>query len=245
MNSPNALTLPDVRKPWFKRLALRYVQKRASNELDGLWVSGLEECRALCQSGPIILAPNHVAWWDSMLLLCLDDALNSDGFAIMDNENLKKLPFFKWLGAVGIEKKNPRQAMKELRCAAELLSAPRRSMWIFPQGHQRPAHLRPLKFKGGVAKLAQWTQCPVVPVSIQYAFREAEMPSACFHFGTPMAHDTPGLLESLEAAVENGLSQIDSFLEGECHFTPLIPPRQTVASQGLGARILAFLAEAA
>ena len=40
----------------------------------------------------------------STVLLCLEDALMSEGFAIMDQNNLKKLPFFKWLGAIGIQK---------------------------------------------------------------------------------------------------------------------------------------------
>ncbi|MGC6510199.1 MAG: lysophospholipid acyltransferase family protein [Myxococcota bacterium] len=245
MNSPNALCLPDTRIPWFKNLALRYVRKRVRNELDGLWVNGLETSKALCQDSPVIFAPNHVAWWDSMLLLCLEDALMSEGFAIMDQNNLKKLPFFKWLGAIGIQKSQPKQAIKDLRRAAEVLTGPRRSLWIFPQGYQRPSHLRPLKFKAGVVKLARWTQCPVVPVSIQYAYREAEVPSACFHFGSPLSHDEPELLTQLEHAVENGLSEIDRFLEGENQFTPIIQPRPFRSSEGLGARILAFLAEAA
>ena len=155
MSPSYALSQKDSRKPWFKRLALRYVQKRVKNDLDGLWVDGLEACIELSQKGPIILAANHVAWWDAMLLLCIDEAMQTDGFAIMDSKNLRQLPFFKWVGAVGIQKDNPRQALKDLRSASQVLSAPHRSLWIFPQGHQRPAHLRPLNFKHGVVKLAQ------------------------------------------------------------------------------------------
>ena len=245
MNTPTLPPLPDQRKPWFKTIALRYVQNRVKNDLDGLWVEGLEACIELSKERPIIFAANHVAWWDAMLLLCLDEALQTDGFAIMDAKNLQKLPFFKWVGALGIQKNQPRQALQDLRRASQVLSAPRRCLWIFPQGSQRPAHLRPLQFKGGVVKLAQWTGCPVVPVSIQYVFRELECPAACFSFGTAIEPNADQMLQKIERAVELGLERIDRFFEDDSAFTALIPPRQEQSGQGLGARLLALLAEAA
>ena len=96
MNSPNALTLPDVQKAVVQRLALRYV--RDSNELDGLWVSGLEECRALCQGGPIILAPQSCGMVGLDASLCLDECTELGWFRHHGQRKPPKAPLFQVAG---------------------------------------------------------------------------------------------------------------------------------------------------
>ena len=71
-----------------------------ARRLDGLWVSGLDQARAALAGRPLIFAANHVAWWDVLLLLVLDEELDGVGWAVMDAENLRKLPFFGWVGAL-------------------------------------------------------------------------------------------------------------------------------------------------
>ena len=231
-----------ARKTLAVRLARPYVRRRVSRDLEGLWVSGLEPARRLLAQGPVLFAANHVAWWDPMLLVLLDEALASEGYALMDAGNLARLPFFGWLGALPLGRGEA--ARTDLAAAAAQLRGPGRALWIFPQGRQRPAHLRPLGLKAGVMALAEQSGVPVLPVSLQYAFREAERPAALVHFGEARPASAPAreLLPWLEEALVSGLDTIDAFVDRhEGTFDPLVAPPAASTQEGLGARVLSWL----
>jgi len=226
-------------KPWFRALAGRYTNRKLRKSLDGVYVGGLEAARAHRARSPVLLAANHVAWWDALLLLPIDDALGGNGRALMDAANLARLPFFGWLGAVPLDRSSSERAQAGLKAAARHLSAPGEALWIFPQGKQRPAWLRPLALKRGVVRLSQLSNTPILPVSIQYGFREHAAPTAVVDFGPPIPADTPDALSVLETALCDGLSRIDMFfLEQSTHYTPLIAPRAGRSENGLGSRLL-------
>ena len=234
------LTLPaappaTARRPWFLALARRYVRRTLARRMDGVHVGGLDEARALAARGPVLFAPNHVAWWDPLLLVALDEALGTEGYALMDTANLRKLPFFGWLGAVPLQRGSARE---DLAVAAALADRPRRALWIFPQGRQRPAHLQPLDLKPGVAVLARLAQAPVVPVSLAYPFRDAPEPAAAVVFGEPLDPGRVDLLEALEARIVAGLQRIDRFAEGDEALDTLIAGRGRSPQGGLGSRLL-------
>ena len=56
-----------------------------SRGLDGLWVSGLDVARDALAQRALLFVANHVAWWDALLLLPLDEALGGTGWAMMDS----------------------------------------------------------------------------------------------------------------------------------------------------------------
>ena len=238
-----ALTLPAMRpatrrKPWFLSLARRYVRRRISGRMDGLHIGGLDAARALSARGPLLFAPNHVAWWDPLVLVALDEALGTEGYALMDATNLDKLPFLSWLGALPLDRRSPAASRAGLRLAAALADGPRRALWMFPQGRQRPAHLRPLDLKPGVGLLARLAGVPVVPVSLAYPFREAPVPAAAVVFGEPLDPRRADLLPALEAAIVTGLERIDRFSEGEIALETRIAGRTKSPQGGVGARLL-------
>lgn len=229
-----------ARRAWFLPLARGYVRRRLARDLDGVWVHGLSAAANCAAAQPLVLAANHVAWWDSFLLVALDEALGTEGFALMDAENVAQLPFFGWAGAVPLLPSRPRAG---LEAGAALLGRPGRALWIFPQGAQRPAHFRPLGFLPGIRLLARLApEAAVVPVAFQYLFREAPAPAAYVHFGAPL----PAPLiagergpQVLEDAVCAGLQSIDAAAaSGQNTFVPLIASRHRAAEQGLGARLL-------
>lgn len=204
---------PDVRrKAWFLALARRYVRRRFRMGFDGLHVEGLALVRALAEREPIIVAANHVAWWDALLAVQLDALMGAEGYCLMDADNLRRLPFFGWVGAVRLDRRSPRRAMADMKAAASLLDRPRRVLWIFPQGRQRPAHMRPLDLSSGVRWLARWSGARVVPLSINYLFREAPAPAVLASFGDPVAGERE-LLPRLEAQLVAGLGRIDRFVD--------------------------------
>ena len=248
----------DTRHPAFARLARRYARRRISHGLDGLWVAGLDEARAALSGRPLIFAANHVAWWDPLLLLVLDEALGGLGWAVMDADNLRKLPFLGWVGALPLDRSSPDSSRQCLQSCAALLDRPGRGLWIFPQGRQRPAHLRPLDLKGGLAVLHAHNPVDLIAVSIDYVFLETDHPAAMIQFSAPIpaASDAgPELLVAVEGALLDGLTVIDQAAmtatdgrRARTHpgdpfpgFVPLVGAAGRVDGEGLGARALRAL----
>ena len=228
---------PPARSPWFLGLARPYVRRRLARGLDGFYAAGVEAAREVARDRPVILAANHVGWWDSFLVVALDEALGTEGYALMDAESVRRLPFFARLGALPLDRGGASTSRAGLRAAAAKLSGPGRALWIFPQGHHRPAHLRPLGFMGGVSLLARMVpEAAVIPIAIQYAWGEQPMPAAWAHLGAPLPARALDA-DALERAVEDGLARIDAALAGEAQpFPALVAPR--VKGQGIGARLL-------
>ena len=200
----------DTRHPAFLAAARRYAGRRVARGLDGLWVSGLHETRAALSTRPLLFASNHVAWWDSLLLVVLDEALGGLGWAIMDARNLQKLKFLGWLGALPLDRSSPQRSRECLESAAALLDRPGRNIWFFPQGRQRPAHLRPLDLRHGVQIMHAHNPVDVIAVSIDYVFLERDRPAAIVRFSEPITTGGDELLPAVETAMLEGLDVIDA-----------------------------------
>jgi 1-acyl-sn-glycerol-3-phosphate acyltransferase len=218
----------DTRRQAFLRLARRYTRRRLTRGLDGLWVSGLAEARAALAQRPLIFVANHVAWWDALLLLPLDAALGGTGWAVVDSRSLRSLPFLGWVGALPLDRSSPQRSRECLQSCADLLDRPGRGVWVFPQGRQRPAHLRPLDLKTGLGIMHARSPVDLVVVSINYVFLERSRPAAVVRFSEPIAGaslaggDPAGgspahgegeagsaLLAAVESALLDGLDAID------------------------------------
>ena len=231
------------RNPIFLAGFRRYVRWRISRTFDGLWVEGLDRTRRLARRDPLVFVSNHVAFWDPLVVVAIDEALGTEGYALMDAHNLGKLPFFRWVGAVPIDRTSPSSSRRGFKVGAALCQAPGRALWVFAQGRPRPAHLRPLDIKPGVRLLARLSEASVVPVALQYLFREGEQPGIFVSLGEPLSWETvaskdgPG---AVEEAVAAGLARVDRFAEhGEGSFEALIEPERRRIDEGLGARLLA------
>jgi len=235
-------TEPDVRRrPLFLALAQRYVHRRIAREFDGLFVEGLSRAQGLAAGEPLILAANHVAWWDALVAIEIDALLGTEGYCLMDAANLRKLPFFGWAGAVPLNRDSAQTARADLRAASRLLDRAGRMLWMFPQGRQRRAHLRPLQLQSGVRLLARDSGARVLPMSLDYAYREAPAPSILVSFSEPLEASSAQFLPTLEARLCAGLARIDRFVDrGEGAFAAAVAGRtQQARSEGpVGARVL-------
>ncbi len=202
----------DTRRPAFLRYARTYARRRVAHGLDGLWVAGLDEARAALADRPVLFVANHVAWWDPLLLLVLDEALGGIGWAVMDARNLRALPFLGWVGALPLDRSTHDRSRECLAASAALLDRPGRALWMFPQGRQRPAHLRPLDLKPGLQVIHDHRPADVVAVSLNYLFLEGDRPAAVVRFAPPMGGAAVAgsvLLPAVEEALLDGLAVID------------------------------------
>ena len=248
----------DTRRPAFLSFARAYSRRRVAHGLDGLWVSGLEEARRALADRPLLFAANHVAWWDPLLLLVLDEALCGTGWAMMDHTNLRRLPFMGWVGALPLDRSSHERSRQCLEASVDLLDRPGRALWIFPQGRQRPAHLRPLDLKPGIGILHDRNPVDVVTLSLNYVFLERDRPAAVVHFSTPRtvgAVGGPSVMTTVRDSLLEGLAAIDAAtvtatdgrracthpddpLPG---FHPLVRPAHPAVQDGFGARMLTVL----
>ncbi len=215
------------RRAWFLRLARWYVRRRIRRAFDGVFVSGLAEVRERARNGPLVFAMNHVSGWDAFVVVVLDEVLGTESYCLMDADNLERLPFCGWIGAVPLRRTHPRSALVDLRLHARLLDGPGKVGWIFPQGEQRPPRIRPLGLQRGVGIFAAESRAPVIPVSLSYTFRDAPEPAVVVTLGAPCAVPRNAPPEELERRLVAGLDANDRFvLAGGASFDLVVPPRR-------------------
>lgn len=202
---------------WLFRAYLRFRLRRA---FDDLRILGAPSLVSHLEAQPLILACNHVAWWDPLLLIELEHYLSercdvpADGYCLMDRANLQKFSFFSRLGALGLDRSQARRGYRDLQRSAKVLSRPGTFLVIFPQGRQRPAHL-PLRLKAGVSALAAQSRAAVVPIAIRYDFLAGPRPVAHLSAGEPLyyqkelSHSHKYLVSRLQLALSEQLRRID------------------------------------
>lgn len=233
-------SLRETRRVWLRGFAGWYVRWRAGASLDGVWVSGLDDARAAVARGPVIFTANHVSWWDGLLMLLVDAALDVDGRVIVLGDSVQRMPFLRWIGAIPLAPEVGGAAA--LAIAARHLDGPRRVVWIFPQGRQRPTGVRPLGFARGMELLVRRSGATVVPVALDYPFRSVHVPAAVISFGAPLPQEAKSAPDA-ERAVTHGLDGILRWADGgrdHAGFAPLLPSRiQAIEARG-GARVLAL-----
>ena len=173
----------------------------------------------------MLFRSNHVGWWDGILTLVVDDALGAEveSRVVTEAATVRRLPFLAWMGFVPLRP-------GALRGLSGFLDRPGRAVWIFPQGKHRPAHLRPLGFQPGAAFVARGG-ATVLPVSIQYLFRDHPSPAALVHIGAPVP------IDAAEQAVAEGLDRLDAAAPD----LALVPTRAQATDGGAGARALAWM----
>ncbi len=161
-------------------------------------IQGLGVAAAARDRAPLLLVSNHVSWWDPLVALWLSRrVLHLDGHALMDAANLRRLPFFRRVGAFGVDLTDPRDGARALRYGARLLDRPGRMVWVFPEGRERPGGGRPLPFLPGAAAMARLAPDAVVlPVGLAYVFAGTERPDLYVSVGAAL----PAVIDPAEGA---------------------------------------------
>lgn len=119
--------------------------------------------------GPVILASNHLAVFDSMLLPLMvrrhiTFLAKSDYFTGTGVKGALKRWFYTTLGEVPIDRTNKDSAQSALDTAAEILSQGH-ALGMYPEGTRSPDG-RLFRGKTGVARLAAKTGTSIVPVAM-------------------------------------------------------------------------------
>ena len=207
--------IPASKRRWFDRWFTATARRRLRRAFGSLRVEGLEATRSLVQRGPVVFVANHTAWWDPLVALHLsNDLLEVDAYALMDARNLRRLRFLGLVGGFGFELQSRTDGARAIRYGASLLDRPRRAVWVFPQGAERPAH-EPLVFAPGAARMAELGRnIRVVPVGLAYVHGSRERPELLVSLGPvlPAQDDRHQAVARQQAAVGEALRRVEAEL---------------------------------
>lgn len=233
--------IPASKRRWFERWFVRHTTRKLRSSFERVDGRGWDEVRAAATQHPLVFIANHSSWWDGMLAIYLSDRIaRTDGYAMLERDNLNAHRFFRLLGGFGVDSGDPRDGVRVLRYAAGLLDRPGRAVWIFPQGTECPSGA-PLRFSGGAAMLGRLSpQSWVVPVGLRYRFGTYERPLCAVAAGAPRPITADSVADASAQArtVTALLADIDeaASVEGFHGFTPMLrSPRSRLASLGLRA----------
>jgi 1-acyl-sn-glycerol-3-phosphate acyltransferase len=199
---------------WMMRLMDLYARRRMRGVFRDVLVRGLDDLKTTLAQEPVILASNHVSWWDPLAIIVLNQAMCADGYGLMAETSLAELPWFGGLGALPLCRTSPSRALKQLDAAAAMLDRKGRFVAMFPSGRQIPAHL-PLEFQSGILRLESRSGARIVPVALRYEFGEGPRPTLWMSIGSPLERQSDSWRvrgPALEGAVKNELHHIDQQL---------------------------------
>lgn len=234
------MLLPARKTPLLDSLYARYGRRLLRRAFARVWVGGAAWPAG---DGPTIAFLNHGAWWDPVLALFLArDAFALDAYGVMEGAQLRKYPFFRAVGVFGVlDDGRPLDDARALAAyvTRTLRGAPRRSVWIFPQGALLPAHT-PLAFRSGLTRLARAVpEATVVPIAVRYEFRAEQRPECFVRVGVAASASdgsTPAHTRHLERRLRDELHQLDTDI---LHPTP---PGYRVVLAGRGSVSAAYVA---
>lgn len=190
----------------------RDAQSRVNSTFGRVLCRGVQDAVDALSQSPLLVVSNHTSYWDPLVALLFSvRILRADGYAMMDATNLRRLPFFRKVGAFGVDLDDARDGARAIRYGAKLLSGPGKLLWVFPQGKEVPAVEAPLVFRGGSAEIARVAKhARTLPVGIRYVFAGERLPRLYVSIGAPLAHDrdTERARAAQETAVAAELAHI-------------------------------------
>ena len=173
----------------------RYFRRLAARQFNTIRLRDLHSAHEWPGDLPTLFLGNHPTWWDGILAWLLMVDLGFTPHVLMEATNLARYRPFRWIGALPLRRDPPRAAWDDLQRAQACLR-PGSALWIFPQGHRKPALQRPVQLERGAAQLALGVarRLRVVPVAFRYPFLSEQQPEACLFVGESMIVE-PGRAE--------------------------------------------------
>lgn len=127
-------------------------------------VEGMEQV----PDGPILVVGNHRSNFDPIIAW---HVFKKHRLTFISKEANFHIPMFgryiHRLRFMAIDRENPREAIKTLHAAAELLEEGAVSVGVYPEGTRNKTEAPLLPFHHGVLKIAQWAHTPIVVVTMQ------------------------------------------------------------------------------
>jgi 1-acyl-sn-glycerol-3-phosphate acyltransferase len=168
----------------FRRINLRMLR----STFHAVHAAGDDALETLDRNRPIIFIGNHSNWWDGLIAFHLStDLFGLDAHVMMDEEQMRRYSFFRWIGAFSVNRRVPREAFRSLWYAASLFDRPNRALWMYPQGKMLPNDSRPMTFERGILRLIDSLPgLQIIPIASRYEFLMEQKAEAFVSIGTPI-----------------------------------------------------------
>ena len=186
-------------------LYLRWLMRRSFARV-------IVRCESAFPDAGYVAAPNHHSWWDGFLALSIHRAYapKRPFNLMMDDEQLRRFPFFRMGGAFSVDASSVRAAYDAIaygaRCAREGAG-----LWIFPDGVLRPPLCAPT-FTSGFVHAARAADVPILPVAMRYLFLGEQKPTAIAAIGAPSDPHLRSAVRTVRERVTELLASIDGDL---------------------------------
>lgn len=173
------------KKAWFDKIFSVYSRNLIKRRFYALRVENLDSLKQRDKQISLVFCANHSSWWDGLIAYQLWRTCEIDGFVMMEEKQLKDLQLFRKLGAFSVVRENPREAVKSINYAVDLLkSRENRAVCIFPQGEIKPNDARPLKFFNGLSRIVEKLgNCNFLPIAMRYEFLNEFKPEIFIKIG--------------------------------------------------------------
>jgi chlorobactene lauroyltransferase len=188
---------------WFQNIFSIYNRNLLRRRFNAFKINGINNLQNL----PIVVYANHSSWWDGLVAFQLCRKANVDIYAMMEEKQVLEYPFHRKIGAFSVVRENPRDAVKAINYAADLLKE-KRLVWIFPQGKIMPNDVRPIEFFNGVSRIVEKSgQCFTAPIAIRYEFFGDWKPEILVKIGEPQVIKKPINSKDLTKQFAENLTQ--------------------------------------
>jgi len=131
----------------------------------------------------VLLLCNHFSWWDGFWAgYITHNYFKRDFYIMMQEDHLQKRSFFRYVGGFSI-KKGSKEVITSLQYAANLLSDPKNSVTVFPQGELVSNHTNEINMERGIDYLVKKINgdCQIIYYSAFIDYFESLKPSVYFH----------------------------------------------------------------
>lgn len=188
----------------FEHVFALYNRNLIRRRFEGLRVAGLDHLQRHATGTPQLLYANHSSWWDGLIMFQLARVCKLDLYAMMEEKQLRQYPFHRKLGAFSVVRTRPREALKSIEYASNLLRHTSRTLLIFPQGQTAPNDTRPLKFYNGAARIIECVgEIDLLPVALRYEFLDEFRPQIFARVGAA---------ERIEATSDFNAKQLTNYM---------------------------------
>ncbi|MEO0347934.1 MAG: 1-acyl-sn-glycerol-3-phosphate acyltransferase [Pseudomonadota bacterium] len=132
----------------------------------------IEGVQHLPRNNGYIIAAKHQSLWETLVLI-----LQIPKAIFIVKRQLLQIPIFGWYlyrsGAIGINRRNPLTALKQMPYQAKLWHERGYNIIIFPEGTRTKPGAK-VKYHAGIKLLYQYLKCPVLPAATN---------SGCYWYG--------------------------------------------------------------
>ena len=175
-----------------------------------LHLLGRERFEKLDRSLPVIVYGNHSCWWDGLIEFFLArEVLGMDSFLMMDEQQMSRYSFFRWIGAFSVNRSSGRAMITSIEYAANLFDRPNRLLWIYPQGDMQPNDFRPIRFHSGIGSIVdRLSRVQLMPLAHRYEFLMEQRPEAFVSLGEPILVTRVEQRKALLVQLEESLTRL-------------------------------------